>query len=420
MISPAQADAEIRSCVPLLPAVSLPLPALAGATLREGVVTTRDQPPFDRVMMDGIAFAWSAFEDGCRRFRIAGTQAAGTAPLRLADPLSCIEVMTGAMLPAGCDCVVPVEKIDVSEGTATLLEDAAPARQMNIHARGFDARRGDPLLEPGTRLGAAEIAALAANGYTHVQVSRPPRIMMISTGNELVEPGEPLADWQIHRSNIYGLWAALRRRGYSELAQDHLPDDLPVLRTRLRAHLAAHDVLILSGGVSMGHFDFVPRVMQELGVARVFHKVAQRPGKPMWFGVGTEGQAVYALPGNPVSTLMCLARYVFSGLDAAAGIQPPPPEMIPLARGLQASTMTRFVPVKIGKFAAASEVPAGEPEHPRAEAGLPMDAPVPAAMPQPTQGSGDFTSLIGTDGFVELAPGDATVPQGTRVPLYRW
>jgi molybdopterin biosynthesis enzyme len=94
--------------------------------------------------------------------------------------------------------------------------------------------------------------------------------------------------------------------------------------------------------------------------------------------------------------------------------------MIPLARGLQASTMTRFVPVKIGKFAAASEVPAGEPEHPRAEAGLPMDAPVPAAMPQPTQGSGDFTSLIGTDGFVELAPGDATVPQGTRVPLYRW
>lgn len=420
MISPAQAETAIRSHVPLLPAVPLPLSALAGAILREGIVTTRDQPPFDRVMMDGIAFSWSAFEGGCRRFRIAGTQAAGAAPLCLIDPQSCIEVMTGAMLPAGCDCVVPVEKIDSSDGVASLSEGTAPVRQMNIHARGLDARRGDPLLEPGTRLGAAEVAALAANGYTHAQVSRPARIMMISTGDELVEPGEPLADWQIHRSNIYGLWAALCRRGYSQLAQDHLPDDLSVLRARLRAHLDTHDVLILSGGVSMGRFDFVPRVMQELGVARVFHKVAQRPGKPMWFGVGTEGQAVYALPGNPVSTLMCLARYVFSGLEAAAGIPASPPETIALAQDLRAMAMTRFVPVKIERFAATAHLPADGPGGSRQEASRPMDQPAPAAMPRPTQGSGDFTSLIGTDGFVELPPADAIVPQGTRVSLYRW
>ncbi|AMN45959.1 molybdopterin molybdotransferase [Steroidobacter denitrificans] len=410
----------MRSHVPLLPAVSLPLSALAGTTLRENTVTTRDQPPFDRVMMDGIALAWSAFENGCRRFHIAGIQAAGSAPLHLRDPRSCIEVMTGAMLPAGCDCVVPVEKIDIDSGTAVLQEGAAPVRRMNIHTRGLDARRGDPLLKSGTLLGAAEVAALAANGYAQALVSRPPRIMMISTGNELVEPGEPLADWQIHRSNIYGLWAALRRHGYSQLAQDHLPDDLSLLRTRLRAHLDAHDALILSGGVSMGRFDFVPQVMRELGVTQVFHKIAQRPGKPMWFGVGAGGQAVYALPGNPVSTLMCLTRYVFRGLEAAAGTPASPLETIALAQDLPAMAVTRFVPVRIGGFALDSKPWIGEHGDRCEKSGLPMDLQAPAARPRPTQGSGDFTSLIGTDGFVELPPAEAIIAQGTRVPLHRW
>lgn len=395
MISPHEAEAAIRAHAPLLPVTSLPLTSLAGTVLREAVVGTRDQPPFDRVTMDGIAFAFAAYERGVRSFRIAATQAAGAAQLTLRDPDACIEVMTGAMLPAGCDCVIPVEKISIDQGRAQLAANAAPALNLNVHARGIDSRLGDPLLQPGVKLGPAEVAVLASNGRTHAAVSQAPRIMVISTGDELVEPGQPLEPWQIHRSNVYGVWAALQRRGFLQLAHDHVPDDLPTLRARLREHLAAHDVLILSGGVSMGRFDYIPQVLGELGISVVFHKVAQRPGKPMWFGVGAGGKTVYALPGNPVSTLVCLVRYVFSGLEAALAATSTSAEMTTLGEDVEVKpALAVFLPVQVSTSG--------------------------TALPRPTRGSGDFTSLVGTDGFVELPPGPQVISRGTPVPLYRW
>jgi molybdopterin molybdotransferase len=398
LISPAEAEAQIRAHAVPLPATSLPLNELVGATLRERVVAAFDQPPFDRVTMDGIAFAFAAYEHGRRAFRIAGTQAAGVPPLSLQNSEHCIEVMTGAIVPAGCDCVVPVEKISIADGVAQLAPDAAPESRSNIHARGTDSRRDDELLQPGTRLGPAEVAVLAANGHTHASVTRAPRIAVISTGDELVEPGKPLAEWQIHRSNAYAVMAALQRRGFAQPTLDHLPDDLGVLRERLGAHLQAHDVMILSGGVSMGRFDYVPQVLSELGVRVVFHKVAQRPGKPLWFGVGPAGQTVYGLPGNPVSTLVCLARYVFAGLEASSGAARRPPESIALAGQFEPKpALALFVPVQIA-----------------------FDSGRRHAVLNPTRGSGDFTSLIGTDGFVELPPGPAALAAGTPVALYSW
>jgi molybdopterin molybdotransferase len=398
MISPAEAEAAIRAHVPLSPATPLPLISLAGATLRERIIAHRDQPPFDRVTMDGIAFASAAWERGVRAFRNAGTQAAGAAPLRLVSDDDCIEVMTGAALPEGCDCVIPVEKITIEGGIARLAEDAAPARMLNVHARGIDTRRGEVLLDAGTRLGAAEVAVLAANGHTHAAVSQAPRIMVISTGDELIEPGEPPAAWQIHRSNVYAMLAALQRRGYTRLSQDHLPDDVAILRRRLRTHLDTHDVLVLSGGVSMGRFDYIPQVLAELGIRKVFHKVAQRPGKPFWFGVGAGGKTVYALPGNPVSTLVCLVRYVLAGLEAALGTRVTPAESIALAQDVEVKpALTLFLPVKLAT-----------------ESGQRF------AQPRATRGSGDFLSLIGTDGFVELPPGPQIIPRGSAVPLYCW
>ncbi len=394
LISPAEAEALIRANAAPLPATSLPLTELVGTTLRERIVAAFDQPPFDRVTMDGIAFAFAAYQRGRRAFRIAGTQAAGAPPLALPGDEHCIEVMTGAMLPTGCDCVVPVEKITVVDGVAQLAAEAAPESRANIHARGTDTRRGDELLQAGMRLGPAEVAVLAANGHTHASVSRKPRIVVISTGDELVEPGKPLAEWQIHRSNAYAVMAALQQRGFAQLTLDHLPDDPAVLRTRLSAHLQSHDVLILSGGVSMGRFDYVPQVLAELDVRVVFHKVSQRPGKPLWFGVGRSGQTVYALPGNPVSTLVCLVRYVFAGLQASLGAPARPPEPVALAERFEVKhALTLFVPVQ-----AASA----------------------RAVLKPTRGSGDFTSLIGTDGFVELPPGPMTLAAGTPVALYSW
>jgi molybdopterin molybdotransferase len=177
-----------------------------------------------------------------------------------------------------------------------------------------------------------------------------------------------------------------------------LPDDLGVLRERFGAHLQTHDALILSGGVSMGRFDYIPQVLAELGVRVVFHNVAQRPGKPLWFGVGAGGQTVYALPGNPVSTLVCLARYVFAGLDASLGTVQKVPESIVLSAPFAVKpALTMFIPLRIESVGGRSE-----------------------AVLKPTRGSGDFTSLIGTDGFVELPPGPATVAAGTAVALYSW
>jgi molybdopterin molybdotransferase len=398
LISPAEAEAQIRAHAALLPATSLPLTELVGATLRERVVAAFDQPPFDRVTMDGIAFAFASYELGRRSFRIAGTQAAGAPPLALENSEHCIEVMTGAMVPAGCDCVVPVERISVADGVAQLAPDAAPEPRGNIHERGTDSRRGEELLQPGIRLGPAEVAVVAANGQTHASVTRAPRIAVISTGDELVEPGKPLAEWQIHRSNAYAVMAALQRRGFARPALDHLPDDVDVLRERLAAHLQTHDVLVLSGGVSMGRFDYIPQVLAELGVRVVFHKVAQRPGKPLWFGVGAAGQTVYALPGNPVSTLVCLVRYVFAGLETSLGQAQRPPESILLAEPFAVKpALSMFIPVQIVSQAGRRQ-----------------------AVPKPTHGSGDFNSLIGTDGFVELPPGPATVAAGTAVALYSW
>ena len=398
-MTPAEADKLIGEHLQCLPIESLPLPQCAGAVLRENVYAERDQPPFDRVAMDGIALDSAAVKAGTRAFKIQAMQAAGDAPLTLDSPALCIEVMTGAMLPKGCDAVVPVEQIEVVEGEARLGPNVAPDQWLNVHRRASDKRQGSLLLTAGARLTAPEIAIAASAGMARVRVSLHPAVVVISTGNELIEPGEPILPHQIRRSNVYGVVAALRQRGFQRIADDHVPDDAAQLKTRLKFHLDTHDVLILSGGVSMGRLDLVPQVLEELGVRMVFHKVEQRPGKPLWFGIAGTGPAVFALPGNPVSTLVCLARYVMPALFASMGQSNPSIEKIALANPVEVSSrLAYFMPVQIESD----------------EWGRPW------AQPRPTNGSGDFTALAGTDGFVELPPGPNLYPKGFVTRLYRW
>jgi molybdopterin molybdotransferase len=399
LISPTEADAAIQLHVTCLPIESLPLAQCHGAVLRENIYAERDQPPFDRVAMDGIAVASAALAGGARSLRVAGTQAAGSPQMALERPDDCIEVMTGAVLPRGCDCVVPVEKIEVAHGSARLAEPKACTPDLNVHKRGSDSRQGELLVAAGSRLRAAEIAVAASAGMARVRVSSQPAIMVISTGDELIDPGEPITDYQVRRSNSYGIAAMLRDRGFTRVGDDHLLDDPELLRRRLRLHLDTHDALILSGGVSMGRFDLVPRALDELGVREVFHRVAQRPGRPMWFGVGPRGQAVFGLPGNPVSTLVCLTRYVLPALNEAMGLKSAAPEKIALATVVEhPPALTGFLPVKL-------EVD---------------DWGRTWAVPRPTNGSGDFVALVGTDGFVELPPGPNTYAKGFVTRLHRW
>jgi molybdopterin molybdotransferase len=401
MMSPAEAESAIAASVPRLPAQDVPLIELYGRVLRQVVSLANDQPPYDRVAMDGIALASSAWEQGIRSFRVAGMQAAGAAPLSLPSAQHCIEVMTGAITPLGCDCVIPVEKIARIEQVATLNAGVEPAPWMNIQRRALDGKSGTQVLQAGTVIGPAEVAVIASCGHATVSASRAPRIVVISTGDELVEPGERLQAWQIWRSNSYAAIAALTQHGFTQCSHDHLPDDLDVLRTRLQRHLEEHDVLVLSGGVSKGSFDFVPQVLRELGVGSVFHNVAQRPGKPMWFGVHAAGKAVYALPGNPVSTAICLRRYVLPGLLFSMGATGALPfkDSIALASDYKATpSLTSFVPVRLMT---------DERGHAHAH-------------PFPTRGSGDFISLLGSDGFVELPARERRYEAGSVVSLYRW
>jgi molybdopterin molybdotransferase len=402
MISPVEADALIAGQLICLPIESLPLVQCVGAVLRENIYAERDQPPFDRVAMDGFAVATAGLRGG-KPLLVQAMQAAGDPPLSLASPQHAIEIMTGAMLPTGCDAVIPVEQSRLAEiepQTVSFEPELRIAVGQNIHRRGGDVRQGALLLATGVRLGAPEIAVAAGAGMPRIRVSAQPTISVVSTGNEIIEPGEPILAHQVRRSNAYGIVAALRRRGFQRIADEHLPDELGALKARLRVLVQTHDVLILSGGVSAGRLDLVPAALAGIGVREVFHKVAQRPGKPLWFGMAPTGTAVFALPGNPVSTLICLARYVLPALYAAMGETPPrAPERIALAAAVEVrAALAFFMPVKITID----------------------DWGRPWAEPRTTNGSGDYAALTGTDGVVELPPGPHTHPKGFVARLHRW
>jgi molybdopterin molybdotransferase len=393
------AEQAIDAHLTALPPELRPLEACIGQTLRQDVYAERDNPPFDRVCMDGIAIHSDAWARGLRRFRIEATQAAGAPALELGSADNAIEVMTGAMLPLGTNCVIPLEEYELSDGFVSLKPRVAGEAHRNVQRRGSDSLPGEPMLTAGTVLGAPEIAVVASAGLAQVQVSRQPRIMAISTGDELIEPGQPIADHQVRRSNAYAVVAALRMRGFEHVGNDHLLDNERMLRERLARHLDERDLLILSGGVSKGKFDLVPPVLKSLGVQEVFYQVAQRPGMPMWFGAGPRGQAVFGLPGNPVSTLICLIRYVVPALATAMGARKRPQESITLAEAVKFHrSMTYFLPVAVQTDRSGR----------------------PSAVPRPTNGPGDFLSLTHADGFIELPPRQEAFPEGFSASLYRW
>jgi molybdopterin molybdotransferase len=396
MLTPAEAEAAIAATLSVLPAETVALERAAGRVLREALYADRDQPPFDRVAMDGIAFASAAYAAGRREFRIAGVVAAGAkpAPLNAAD--TCLEVMTGAVLPPGSDTVVPVEDLTVESGSARLAASVRPVPYGNVHRQGTDGLAGACVLEAGVRLRGPELAIAAASGRTTLAVTRMPRIAVLSTGDELVPPGTTPAPWQVRRSNAYGIAATLREHGYDELSDAHAADDPGVIRDLLERHLETHDVLVLSGGVSAGRFDHVPAALAAAGVRQVFHRVAQRPGKPFWFGGRADGRLAFALPGNPVSTLVCLVRYVLPALARLTGTVPPAPVPTALSAAFEARhPLATFLPV--------DRPPGGDAR----------------LVAHPTHGSGDFTALAGTVGFVELAAGLRWEP-GSLAPLYTW
>lgn len=399
MTEVAEAQDLILERMSRFPARETPLDACAGAVLRETVHAERDQPPFDRVTMDGIAIDHDAWQAGRRRYRVAGTQGAGAPAMSVSSPAECVEIMTGAMLPHGADTVIPVERVSMGEGEAVVQTSAVVSRRQFIHPQGSDRAAGSRLLGRGQRIGPAEMAILAGAGRTRVRTAAPPRVAVVSTGDELVEAGQPIQPYQIRSSNDRAIEAALERRFGARVTRASLRDDPgEILESIARLH-DRNDVVVLTGGVSMGKYDFVPGVLERLGVELVFHRIEQRPGRPMWFGVSQASRPVFALPGNPVSTLVCLIRYVVPALWKAMGAAPETEEWVRLAGEVKfPADLAYFLPVTLC---------ANENEFPQAE-------------PRPTNTSGDYAALGGTVGFVELPRGPDLFPEGTPARLFRW
>jgi molybdopterin molybdotransferase len=399
VITSTEATQAISRAMPAIDSETVVLTRTPGRILRQIVVAERDQPPFDRVMMDGIAILFEPLRTGRRKFVIQGIQHAGDPVQTLQDNGNCIEIMTGGVRPEGSDCIIPVERISVQDGIATIDDDYPAKAHQFIHPQGSDYRAGHEVLLPGAVISPMDIAIIASCGLAEVEVSRSPVIRVISTGNELVPPGEPVATHQIRMSNGPALVAMLTGQGFSDVSHEHMIDEAELMENRLAKHLHEADVLLLSGGVSMGKADFVPQVLQKLGVQVVFHKISQRPGKPMWFGIGPEKQAVFALPGNPVSTLVCCRQYVLPALSQASGRIARPAEFARLAQDVTFDPdLTCFQPVRISG----------------------SDEGVISVTPVATNTSGDFAALGATDGYVELAQEQRMFSAGTAVPLHRW
>ncbi len=399
LISIQQAEVLIQESLhPLTPAC-VPLAQAANRVLREAVIAERQQPPFDRVMMDGIAIDSTAVDEGHSAFTIAGTQAAGQAPMALPAKTSCIEIMTGAVLPVGCDCVIPVERISIQEGKAILEEGLLVNSRQHIHPQGSDYPKAKILLHAGGLIRPPEVAVIASSGMAEVQVSPLLSAGIISPGDELIQPGEPIAEHQIRRSNDVAVAAAIECRGDLTAHCYPVADNPDVVATHIKKVLAENDVLILCGAVSKGKFDFVPDVLVDCGVKKVFHRIAQRPGKPFWFGVAANGKPVFALPGNPVSVLACTARYLQFAIDILRGSISSSGHRLPLAQALE------FKPPLGWLLAVHLDTgPSGELQ----------------AIPQITNTSGDFAGLSGADGIVELPAHQQQFPAGYRAQFYPW
>lgn len=390
MLSVSDADRLLRDHARRLPPETVGLDDVTGCVLCADVRAERDLPPFDRVTMDGIALQSAAVHGGLRRFRVASQQRAGESPHTLPSPDACIDVATGAVLPVGCDAVVAAEHVRVENGVAELVGEADVRAGAAVHRRGSDLVGGAVVVRGGTRVGPAHVAALASVGASQVPVSVRPRVALVTTGDELVAVDGPVLAHQVRRSNGHALRAALALHGYPEVRIAHAPDDRAALAGALSAALSSADVVVTTGGVSVGRLDLVPSVLDRLGVRCVFHRVAQRPGKPLWFGVSESGTAVFGLPGNPVSALVGLVRYVVPMLRRMEGEDWMPDSVVLESLPARPPGLTVFVPVCVeaGVWRAVSG-----------------------------GGSGDLVSLLPTDGVAEVGP-DALAP--AAFPFFPW
>lgn len=377
----------------------IPFIKSVGRILKEEIVADRDFPPFNRVSMDGIAIDYQEFSSRLRSnrqfsFKIEGIQAAGSEQITLQNSENCIEVMTGAVLPNKANTVIRYEDVTIKNGIAIINIDTINDGQ-NIHQKGKDGKVGDILIKPNTKISAAEIGVLATVGKSFVKVAKQPKVMIVSTGDELVSVDEiPLAH-QIRRSNVFTLVSLLELLHIpSEIA--HITDDKPILKSKIKSYLEEYDVLLFSGAVSKGKYDFLPEVFHELGVEKLFHTVAQRPGKPFFYGK-TGNCNVFGFPGNPISTFVNCLAYFYPWYYKSVGIEVEEETAVLGEVVSFKPNLDYFLQVRLSDKYGHT-----------------------LATPITGNGSGDLASLVNADAFIQLPNDKSEFKKGENYPIIRF
>lgn len=393
MISVNEALALIESNSINLGEELISLQKCGSRILAEGFYADRALPPYNRATMDGIAVNYNGYLKANGKLKVSGVAPAGAPQAKLEKPEDCLEVMTGAVVPQGCDTVIRYEDIDIKDGYAHILVDNI-VKGKNIHEKGSDIKKDALLLESGSRIRGQEIGIAASIGKHQVQVKKNPRTMILSTGDELVDIHETPLSHQIRRSNSYAISSLL---SYWSIQSDqlHLGDDEKLIRENLSDTITNYDLLILSGGVSKGKFDFVPKALKDIGVRQIFHKVLQRPGKPLWFG-RKDNTIVFGLPGNPVSSFVCARKYIFHWLEKSLSVKAGPSMMAQLATDFRFKPdLHYFLPVTVSS----------------------NNLGILQAQVFQGNGSGDFVNLKDANAFMELPQGKEMFQAGEAYPI---
>jgi molybdopterin molybdotransferase len=322
LLSIEEAQELVLRHVEPVPSETVPVDAAAGRVVSESAASAIDLPPFDSSAMDGFALR---SEDTPGTLPVALRIAAGAPAERALEPGETMGIATGGVVPEGADAVIPFEDVVEHDNTIEVQESVAPGA--NVRPVGGDLQQGAVVVEAGVRLGAAQLAALSAGGIAEVRVSQRPSAAVLVTGSELRPPGEPLEPGEIYDANGVLIEAQLASAGAVVERLSTVADDEGAHRAALERGLRA-DILVTSGGVSVGPHDLVRRIEAELGVEEVFWGVSVKPGKPISFGV-REGALVFGLPGNPVSVLVGFELFVRPAVLALQGVAQPLPRFEP-------------------------------------------------------------------------------------------
>jgi molybdopterin molybdotransferase len=391
MISVGQAKAILQKHIPPRKVILVPLEKAIGLICAADVNSPMHVPSFDNSAMDGYAIAW---EEGKTSWELEGEIAAGAKDIPNLSSGKAIRIFTGAPIPDGADTVIQQEWITVEDGKIS-LQTGEIIKGMHVRKKGAQTQSGDIIMQAGTAITPGGIGLLASVGIQHVSVVAPPSVGIIITGNEIKEVGQPLEHGEIYNANGPLLTTYLQQEGIEAIECIRVEDNPDMVRQAITKALAIHDLILLSGGISVGDYDFVKEGLEQAGVQELFYKIKQKPGKPLYAGI-KDKQMVFALPGNPASVITCFNQYVKPSIRQWMGKKPgwEPSLWLPLNSPVKKNPNLTFF-LKIKTHSEEVEILQG-------------------------QESFNLIAFSIADGFAEIPEGVEAMEKGEKVGVYLW